>query len=152
MEFFFLILFAFVFIQEFEKNFYLVGTHKHLSCSSAVSASVLSAIKSSLSKDTTTSHELYFNYFANKYVGNAVDDATKTRLAANLQTILKADDSLSKWVWYGFFLWVFLAFKFDFWVSFISILWDLISVGFLHTKNVYNSVFGIIIIFIALHS
>lgn len=82
-------------LNEFEKNFYLVGTHKHLSCSSAVSASVLSAIKSSLSKDTTTSHELYFNYFANKYVGNAVDDATKTRLAANLQTILKADDSLS---------------------------------------------------------
>lgn len=80
-------------LQDFEKNFYLIGANKLLSCSSPVPADVLSAIKSSLTKDTTTAHELYYNYFSNKYAGNAIDDATKTRIAANLQTILKADDS-----------------------------------------------------------
>lgn len=83
-------------MQTFEKNFYLVGAHSQLSCSEAISAAVLSAIKSSLLKDTTTSHESYYNYFANKYVGDAVDEATKTKIANNLQAILKADDSLSK--------------------------------------------------------
>lgn len=82
-------------LNDFEKNFYLVGASKLLSCSSPVPAAVLSAIKASLSKDTKTAHELYYNYFANKYAGNAVDDATKTRIATNLQNILKADDSLS---------------------------------------------------------
>lgn len=84
------------FMQAFEKNYYLVGAHSQLACSEAIPAAILSAIKSSLSKDTTTSHELYFNYFANKYVGNAVDETTKTRIATNLQAILKVDDSLSK--------------------------------------------------------
>ncbi|XP_031627769.1 dolichyl-diphosphooligosaccharide--protein glycosyltransferase subunit 2 [Contarinia nasturtii] len=82
-------------LNEFEKNFYLVGASKLLSCSSPVPAAILSTVKSSLAKDTTTAHELYYNYFSNKYAGNAVDDATKTRIATNLQTILKADDSLS---------------------------------------------------------
>lgn len=83
-------------MQAFEKNFYLAGAHSQLACSEAIPAAALSAIKSSLSKDTTTSHELYYNYFSNKYVGNAIDEATKTKIANNLQTILKADDSLSK--------------------------------------------------------
>lgn len=73
----------------------MIGASKLLSCSNPIPADVLSAVKSSLSKDTTA-HELYYNYFSNKYAGNAVDDATKTRSAANLQTILKADDSLNK--------------------------------------------------------
>lgn len=82
--------------QDFEKNFYLVGSSKLLSCSSPVPAAILTAVKSSLTKDTTTAHELFYNYFSNKYAGNVIDDATKTRIATNLQTILKADDSLSK--------------------------------------------------------
>lgn len=74
----------------------MVGSSKLLDCKNIVPASVLSAVKASLSKDTTTAQELYFNIFANIYVGNPLDEATKTRVAANLQTILKADDSLSK--------------------------------------------------------
>lgn len=83
-------------LKEFEKNFYLCGASKLFACKHALPESILSAVKTSLTKDTTTAHELYYNYFAYKYAGNVVDEATKTRIAANLQTILKADDSLSK--------------------------------------------------------
>lgn len=82
--------------KEFEKNFYLVGSHNHLQCKNAVPAAILSAVQSSLTKDSITVQELYYNYFANKYIGNAVDDSTKTRIAARLYSILSSDDSLSK--------------------------------------------------------
>lgn len=82
--------------KEFERNFYLVGASELLACKSIIPESVSSAVKASLSKDTTTAHELFYNYYSNKYAGNTIDEATKTRIAANLQTILKADDSLSK--------------------------------------------------------
>ena len=84
--------------QEFEKNFYLTGAHKLLACSSPIPATVVSTVKATLSKDTTTAQGLYFNYFSTVNVGGVIDDATKTRVAKNLQTILKADDSLSRYV------------------------------------------------------
>lgn len=87
-----------VFVKDFERNYYLVGSSKLLDCKNIVPETVLSAVKASLSKDSTTAQELYFNIFANKFVGNALDEATKTRVATNLQNILKADDSLSKYV------------------------------------------------------
>lgn len=74
----------------------MVGSSKLLECKNVVPEAVLSAIKASLSKDASTAQELYFNVFANKFVGNPLDEATKTRAATNLQNILKADDSLSK--------------------------------------------------------
>lgn len=85
-----------IFFQDFEKNFYLTGTHKILGCSNPVPNSVVTAIQTSLSKETTTVHELYYNYFSNKNVGTPIDNKVKERIANNLQTLLKADDSLSK--------------------------------------------------------
>lgn len=83
-------------LNEFEKNFYLTGAHRQIGCQAAVPSNIASTIKSSLTKDTSTAHELYFNYFSNKNIGATIDDATKGRIATNLQSILKTDDSLSR--------------------------------------------------------
>lgn len=82
--------------QEFEKNFYLTGATKQLGCSQQLPANILTNVKLSLSKEPSTSHELFFNYFSNKNAGAVIDDATKNRLATALQTLLKSDDSLSR--------------------------------------------------------
>lgn len=57
---------------------------------------MLTAVKASLTKDASNIQELYYNYFANKYVGNAVDDSTKTKIATRVHSILTTDDSLTK--------------------------------------------------------
>lgn len=74
----------------------MVGAHKQLSCSFALPANVLNTVKASLGKIPSTAHELFYNLFSSKYAGVAIDDATKGRLATALQTLLKADDSLSR--------------------------------------------------------
>lgn len=74
----------------------MTGAHKQLGCTGNLPEATLSTVKSSLSKEPSTTHELFFNYFSNKNAGVAVDEATKSRLAGALQTLLKADDSLSR--------------------------------------------------------
>lgn len=82
--------------QDFEKNFYLTGAHSKLSCHTTIPAIILSSLTDALKKDTTTTQELYFNYFATKNIGSPIDDATKDRVSKFLQAILKTDDSLSR--------------------------------------------------------
>lgn len=85
-----------LFLQEFEKNYYLTGAYKQLECSEKLPETILSSVMSAFSKEPSTTHELFFNYFSNKNVGAAIDEATKSRLATTLQTLLKGDDSLSR--------------------------------------------------------
>uniref|UniRef100_A0A1B0CEI4 Dolichyl-diphosphooligosaccharide--protein glycosyltransferase subunit 2 n=1 Tax=Lutzomyia longipalpis TaxID=7200 RepID=A0A1B0CEI4_LUTLO len=82
-------------LNEFEKNFYLIGIHAELKCSTPVPSSIISTLESALAKDATTAPEVYFNFFAAKAAGIALDDAAKLRAVKNLQAILKKDDSLS---------------------------------------------------------
>lgn len=89
-------IYYFLTFQDFEKNFYLTGAHNKLSCHTPIPASILSTVSGALKKDTTTTQELYFNYYAMKNIGSPIDDATKDRVAKFLHAILKTDDSLSR--------------------------------------------------------
>ncbi|XP_055379542.1 dolichyl-diphosphooligosaccharide--protein glycosyltransferase subunit 2 [Condylostylus longicornis] len=90
-------------LNDFEKNFYLVGTYKHLKCSTQLPQNVLNAISTSLGKDVSTAQEMFFNLFSSKVMGIKIDKTTTEKLAKNLQNILKKDDSLSS-LGYAFFI------------------------------------------------
>lgn len=82
--------------KEFEKNFYFAGTHKHVGCSNTIPTPVVAAIEASLTKESKSAHELYFNYFGRKSLGGTIDETIKADVAKKLQNILKSDDSLSR--------------------------------------------------------
>jgi oligosaccharyltransferase complex subunit delta (ribophorin II) len=56
---------------------------------------VLESVTTAANKETTTVQELFYNFFSFKNVDGTLDDAKKAKIAKNLQTILKKDDSLS---------------------------------------------------------
>ncbi|XP_065086141.1 dolichyl-diphosphooligosaccharide--protein glycosyltransferase subunit 2 [Ochlerotatus camptorhynchus] len=80
--------------NDFEKNFYYSGSWKNFGCKT-VPTKVKQTVEAALQKDTGSTQEVYFNLHAAKYLGVSVDEATKARLAKNLQAILKKDDSLN---------------------------------------------------------
>lgn len=80
--------------NDFEKNFYYAGTWKNFGCKT-VPTKVKQTVEAALQKDAGSAQEVYFNVHAAKYLGVAVDEATKARLAKNLQAVLKKDDSLN---------------------------------------------------------
>lgn len=80
--------------NDFEKNFYFSGAWKNFGCKTDP-AKVKKTVEGALQKDANSAQEVYFNLNSAKYLGVTVDQATKTRLAKNLQTILKKDDSLN---------------------------------------------------------
>ncbi|XP_065089624.1 uncharacterized protein LOC135710857 [Ochlerotatus camptorhynchus] len=80
--------------NDFKKNFYYSGSWKNFGCKT-VPTKVKQTVEAALQKDTGSTQEVYFNLHAAKYLGVAVDEATKARLAKNLQAILKKDDSLN---------------------------------------------------------
>lgn len=82
-------------LNDFEKNFYLIGVRKNFGCQEAIPAKVESAIKAALTKDASTTQELYYNFHSAKLVGLTVDERVRTTLGKNLQTVLKKDDSLT---------------------------------------------------------
>uniref|UniRef100_A0A6B2E9V1 Dolichyl-diphosphooligosaccharide--protein glycosyltransferase subunit 2 n=1 Tax=Phlebotomus kandelakii TaxID=1109342 RepID=A0A6B2E9V1_9DIPT len=82
-------------LNEFEKNFYLIGIYADLKCSPPVPSSVIATLEAALAKDVATAPEVFFNFFAAKAAGIALDDGVKLRVVKNLQAILKKDDSLS---------------------------------------------------------
>ncbi|XP_059615682.1 dolichyl-diphosphooligosaccharide--protein glycosyltransferase subunit 2 [Phlebotomus argentipes] len=82
-------------LNEFEKNFYLIGIYSELKCSPPVPPAVITALEGALAKEATTAPEVFFNFFAAKAAGIALDDAAKLRVVKNLQAILKKDDSLA---------------------------------------------------------
>ncbi|XP_055917463.1 dolichyl-diphosphooligosaccharide--protein glycosyltransferase subunit 2 [Eupeodes corollae] len=91
-------------LNDFEKNFYLVGAHKNAKCTTvAIPQAVLNKISSSFSKDAATAQEIFFNLFASKAMGVTIDAPTSSKIAKNLQNILKKDDSLSS-LGYAFYI------------------------------------------------
>lgn len=89
-------------LQEWEKNFYYIGVSSKMLCSEKISSAVIQNLKSSFDSDFTTSQHMFYNYFAQKYLDPSVlTDARKKKLATNLQSILKKDDSLAS-MGYGF--------------------------------------------------
>uniref|UniRef100_U5EVZ5 Dolichyl-diphosphooligosaccharide--protein glycosyltransferase subunit 2 n=1 Tax=Corethrella appendiculata TaxID=1370023 RepID=U5EVZ5_9DIPT len=81
-------------LNDFEKNFYLLGTHKQLACSEKIPPTISDA-KTLLTKDASTAQEIYYNYLSAKASSETIDEATKAKIVKNLQTILKKDDSLN---------------------------------------------------------
>lgn len=91
-------------LNEFEKNFYLVGAHKNAKCTSlAIPQTVLSKISKLFTKDSSTTQEIFFNLFSSKAMGMTVDLVTSEKIAKNLKNILKKDDSLSS-LGYAFYI------------------------------------------------
>ncbi|EDS35152.1 ribophorin ii [Culex quinquefasciatus] len=82
-------------LNDFERNFYLAGAWKNLACKEAIAGKVKDAVKGSLGKDAGSAQEIYFNLFAAKALGLAIDDAVKTQVGKNLQALLKKDDTLN---------------------------------------------------------
>lgn len=68
---------------------------KFAECAEKPAGAVLDAIKTSFTKDISTPQEIYYNFFAAKAINFNLDEGTKQKLAKNLQTLLKKDDSLN---------------------------------------------------------
>lgn len=81
--------------QEFERNFYLVGTHKQLGCTEKYPSEVDASIKDAFNKNSSTTQEVYYNFFAAKALKIALQPETLLQISRNLQLVLKKDDSLS---------------------------------------------------------
>uniref|UniRef100_A0A182J203 Dolichyl-diphosphooligosaccharide--protein glycosyltransferase subunit 2 n=1 Tax=Anopheles atroparvus TaxID=41427 RepID=A0A182J203_ANOAO len=82
-------------LNDFEKNFYLIGARKNFGCKEALPAKVETAVKAALAKEASTSQEIYYNFHSAKLVAVTVDEKVRTALGKNLQTVLKKDDSLN---------------------------------------------------------
>ncbi|ETN61184.1 ribophorin ii [Anopheles darlingi] len=82
-------------LNDFEKNFYLIGALKNFGCKEDVPAKVQSSVKAALSKEGSTAQELFFNYHSAKLAGVSIDEKVRTTLAKQLQNALKKDDSLN---------------------------------------------------------
>ena len=73
-----------------------MATSKQLSCAEKVPAKLVDQLKSSFAKDFATTQEIYYNFFAQLAVDEKFfDEAAKSKLAKNLQGLLKKDDSLA---------------------------------------------------------
>lgn len=65
---------------------------------------IVTALKSSFDKDFSSTQELFFNFFTQKSLDPSfIQDAVKTKVAKNLQALLKKDDSLQS-LGYGFYV------------------------------------------------
>ncbi|XP_063700975.1 dolichyl-diphosphooligosaccharide--protein glycosyltransferase subunit 2 [Culicoides brevitarsis] len=82
-------------LNEFEKNFYLVGTHKHFGCTEKYPSEVDASIKFAFSKNSSTTQEVYFNFFTAKALKVNLPNEMLLQISRNLQLVLKKDDSLS---------------------------------------------------------
>ncbi|KFB36663.1 AGAP007638-PA-like protein [Anopheles sinensis] len=82
-------------LNDFEKNYYLIGARKNFGCKEALPAKVESSVKAALAKEASTAQEIYYNFHSAKLAGVTVDEKARTALGKNLQTVLKKDDSLN---------------------------------------------------------
>jgi oligosaccharyltransferase complex subunit delta (ribophorin II) len=73
----------------------LVATHKKLGCTEKLPSAVLDTVRASINKDASTVQEIFYNFYSFKHIDGLLEDAAKAKIAKNLQTILKKDDSLS---------------------------------------------------------
>lgn len=73
----------------------MVGTHKQFGCTEKYPADVDASIKNAFSKNSSTTQEVYFNFFAAKALKATLQPETLLQISRNLQLVLKKDDSLS---------------------------------------------------------
>ncbi|KAH8369612.1 hypothetical protein KR093_000295 [Drosophila rubida] len=88
-------------LNNFEKDYYLVGANRNLRCSTKLPETLLSKIYSSLDSQLSTTQEIYYRIVTHKALGVQVSEATQGKVAKRLQELLKTDDSLSG-LGYGF--------------------------------------------------
>lgn len=67
-----------------------------MACTTKLPDNFRTTVSASLQKDSSTAQEIYFNLFTAKTLAVPVDKASADKLAKNLQTILKKDDSLNR--------------------------------------------------------
>lgn len=72
-----------------------MGTHKHFGCTEKYPSDVDASIKNAFSKNSSTTQEVYFNFFASKALKLTLQPETLLQISRNLQLVLKKDDSLS---------------------------------------------------------
>lgn len=73
----------------------MIGTHKQFSCVEKYPSDIETSIKNAFSKNSSTTQEVYFNYFASKALNLQLSHETLVQISRNLQLVLKKDDSLS---------------------------------------------------------
>ncbi|XP_013108169.1 dolichyl-diphosphooligosaccharide--protein glycosyltransferase subunit 2 [Stomoxys calcitrans] len=82
-------------LNEFEKDFYLVGISKNLKCTEKLPEQQLSKIYAAFKSPAASAQEIFYRVATHKYLGVEIDEATKTKIVKNLQDILKKDDTLT---------------------------------------------------------
>lgn len=81
-------------INDTEKMFYIIGSLDAFGCLSELPLDIKLHVKSSIEKDSLTSQELYFKFFALDKI-EKIDEETEVKMSHNLQRIIKKDDSLN---------------------------------------------------------
>jgi oligosaccharyltransferase complex subunit delta (ribophorin II) len=76
-----------------------------LGCSEKISPELVSQIKAALDKDFASTQEMFYSFYAQKFLDPAVvkEEATKEKLAKKLLALLKKDDSLQS-LGFGFYI------------------------------------------------
>ncbi|KAL7046869.1 hypothetical protein ACKWTF_002726 [Chironomus riparius] len=92
-------------LNDFEKNYYYVGSSTTLLCSEKIPSELVSQLKTALDKDFSSTQELFYTFYAQKYLDSSVlkEDAMKEKLSKKLLALLKKDDSLTS-LGYGFYV------------------------------------------------
>jgi len=78
-------------LNDFEKNFYLIGTSKKLACTEKLSVD----LKDAFTRNYTSTQEVFYTFRAVKELGKALTPDNLAQIGRNLQLVLKKDDSLS---------------------------------------------------------
>ncbi|XP_023179599.2 dolichyl-diphosphooligosaccharide--protein glycosyltransferase subunit 2 [Drosophila hydei] len=82
-------------LNNFEKDYYLIGANKNLRCTTKLAESVLSKVYSSLDSELATTQEIYYRLATHKALGVQVSEAAQAKIVKRLQEVLKKDDTLS---------------------------------------------------------
>ncbi|XP_017837258.1 dolichyl-diphosphooligosaccharide--protein glycosyltransferase subunit 2 [Drosophila busckii] len=82
-------------LNNFEKDYYLVGANRNLRCSTKLPEALLSKIYKSVDLELGSAQEIYYRLATHKTLGVQVNEANQAKLVKRLQELLKKDDTLS---------------------------------------------------------
>ncbi|XP_030558652.1 dolichyl-diphosphooligosaccharide--protein glycosyltransferase subunit 2 [Drosophila novamexicana] len=82
-------------LNNFEKDYYLIGAHRNLRCTAKLAETLLSKVYSSLESELGTTQEIYYRVVTHKALGVQVSEAAQSKIVKRLQELLKRDDTLS---------------------------------------------------------
>lgn len=90
-------------LPDSEKSYYYIGASKSLGCSEKIPDTLISQLKSSFDKDFASTQEMFYAYFTQSVVDEAVlkTEAIREKLGKSLLALVKKDDSLQS-LGYGF--------------------------------------------------